>query len=376
MNLRKLIIMFGLAAVAVLGFLSARPALAATDCTFTTSGTTMYLDADCTTDETIFIPDGFTLDGQGHTITAEDPPAGHFTGAVVQNGGATAHVTKLVVTTTGLANVCEGGDDRLRGIMFDGASGSITLNTVADINKGASGCQEGNAIEVRNAPFDGTHPNTQYVQVTHNVVEDYQKTGVLANGDVRVDVTENTISGLSPVPFIAQNGIQLGFGATGNVMRNHVDGNWFTGANWSSSGILMFEVNDVSIHHNTVVENQIGVAVEAWCWFAPSANNNKIIHNTLENNEYGVSVAAYVLGPGLSNCDPSADNNKVTNNSISTTDGEIGVFVGTGTAFCPCPSFTPSADNNKVIRNTISGYDVAVEDTGTTSKVHANVFSP
>lgn len=39
--------------------------LAVTDCTFTTVGTTITLDADCTTDATILIPNGFTLDGAG-----------------------------------------------------------------------------------------------------------------------------------------------------------------------------------------------------------------------------------------------------------------------------------------------------------------------
>ncbi len=51
---------------------------ATTTCTFTTSGFTNTLDADCTTDETILVPNGFTLDGAGHTITAQDPSGGHF----------------------------------------------------------------------------------------------------------------------------------------------------------------------------------------------------------------------------------------------------------------------------------------------------------
>ena len=126
--------------------------LATTTCTFTTSGTTMTLNGDCTTDETILIPDGYTLDGNGHTITAVDPSGGHFLGAVVKNAGSTAHVKNLTVTALGLANVCDPPgppDNRLRGILFDGASGSITNNTtVVNINQGASGCQEGNAIEV------------------------------------------------------------------------------------------------------------------------------------------------------------------------------------------------------------------------------------
>ena len=121
---------------------------AANNCSFTTVGTTMTLDGDCQTDATILVPDGMTLDGNGHTITGVDPAGGHFTGPVVGNGGATAHVTRLGVTVAGLANVCDAGDDRLRGIMFMGASGSITHNEVSDINQGPSGCQEGNAIEV------------------------------------------------------------------------------------------------------------------------------------------------------------------------------------------------------------------------------------
>src|SRR5579885_3168749 len=124
-------------------------------CSFTTSAKskTMTLNADCTTDHSVVVPNGYTLDGAGHTVTAVDPSGGHFVGGVVQNGGAAANVTNLKITTSHLIDVCDGGADRLRGILFDGASGSITGNDISNINQGASGCQEGNAIEVRN--FDG-----------------------------------------------------------------------------------------------------------------------------------------------------------------------------------------------------------------------------
>ncbi len=130
-----------MAAVVGLFGIAGAPVQAATTCTFTIAGTTMALDADCTTDETIVVPDGFTLDGQNNAITAADPVSDHFRGGVIENGGTVAHVTRLVVNTSSLANVCDGGADRLRGIMFVGASGSITHNTVEDINQGASGCQ-------------------------------------------------------------------------------------------------------------------------------------------------------------------------------------------------------------------------------------------
>ncbi|MFO7546389.1 MAG: hypothetical protein R6W77_12930, partial [Trueperaceae bacterium] len=63
--------------------------LTATGCTFVDDGTVMTLTADCTTDATIFVPDGYTLDGAGFTITAVDPAGDHFRGAVVANAGVT-----------------------------------------------------------------------------------------------------------------------------------------------------------------------------------------------------------------------------------------------------------------------------------------------
>ena len=64
-------------------------AAAATPCTFTTNAAnkTMTLNADITTDTTIMVPDGYTLNGNGHTITAVDGTGGAFDGAVVENEG-------------------------------------------------------------------------------------------------------------------------------------------------------------------------------------------------------------------------------------------------------------------------------------------------
>ena len=47
-------------------------------CVFTTNdkAKTVSLVADCTTDTTIGVPDGYTLDGKGFTITAVDGPPG------------------------------------------------------------------------------------------------------------------------------------------------------------------------------------------------------------------------------------------------------------------------------------------------------------
>lgn len=236
-----------------------------TNCTFTTNGSTMRLDGDCTTDGTIVVPDGMTLDGRGHTITAVDPLGDHFRGAVIQNGGLWAAVRDVTVTVSNLANVCDGGDDRLRGIMFDGASGEITKNSVVGINQGPSGCQEGNAIEVRNAPFDGTHPNTRSVRITRNVIDEYQKTGIVANGDVDVVVEHNRLGASATQQNLAANGVQLGSGAFGLVRHNEVAGNqWLGTSNFAASAILIFDADGAVVSHNRVTGNSdVGLFVSA-----------------------------------------------------------------------------------------------------------------
>src|SRR5437867_854262 len=97
---------------------------------FLTETATWLLLLDCTTDTAIQVPDGITLDGNGHKITAVEPGIGHFTGAVVQNATAqsTIHVTNLTVDATLPGNPCDAGEQRLRGILFFGASGTATNN--------------------------------------------------------------------------------------------------------------------------------------------------------------------------------------------------------------------------------------------------------
>lgn len=160
----------------------------------------------------------------------------------------------------------------------------------------------------------------------------------------------------------------MSYGATGVVHRNTVAGNWYTGAGWTSTGILIFESDNVSVQGNTVSESQVGISVETWSWFTPSASNNKIVNNRITGADWGVSVAAYAWR--YSAGDPVADNNKVVNNVITTGDGEAGVYIGAwwdGSA-----GYTPRADNNKAISNKIKGYETAVDNDGTRTKAHAN----
>jgi hypothetical protein len=278
----------------------------------------MTLNADCVTDHGIAVPNGYTLDGAGHTVKAVDPAGDHFRGGVVRNGGASANVTNLKITTGALADICDAGDDRLRGILFDGASGSITNNEIFNLNQGASGCQEGNAIEVRNF---GASPSTVRVTIDGNKVTNYQKTGVIANGDTDATVTDNIVTGGAPLSYIARNGIQVGFGATGMVKRNTVSGNSYTGPDVSGGIIVVggpgygeaFCVN-VQIQQNTVSDSDVAVFISQYeaDFSAPAtATNIKVVNNTLSNNAV---TNGYIYQAGVSDV---GNNDKIISNRIS-----------------------------------------------------------
>ena len=241
-------------------FLVAPVSEASATCTFTTGGSTKTLDSNCTTDATILVPNGFTLDGAGNTITAVDPSGGHFLGAVVQNDGPFAVVKNLTIDTNALANVCDGGAARLRGILFDGASGIIKDNTVLNINQGASGCQEGNGIEVRNVPFEAGGVDV-LVWISGNTVTNYQKTGIVTNGSVAATILGNIITGVGPVNYIAQNGIQIGFGGTAIVEENEMSGNDYTPKSYVSCGLLMYDADGVRASQNHYANNERNVCV-------------------------------------------------------------------------------------------------------------------
>ncbi|MBI2368646.1 MAG: right-handed parallel beta-helix repeat-containing protein [Deltaproteobacteria bacterium] len=299
----------GLALLVLVSAVAAGPATAVTTCTFTVVGTTMTLDADCTTDATILVPDGFTLDGASHTITAVDPPGDHFLGAVVANGGATASVVHLTVTASGLANVCDPAspvDTRLRGILFVSASGTIAHNRVIGINQGASGCQEGNAIEVRNAPFDGSHPNTQAVVIFNNKIEAYQKTGIVANGDVDVIIENNQISASVTQANLAANSIQLGFGAKGRVSNNNVDGNsWCGPSDFAATAVLLFlAASGSEVSQNNIRGNSdVGIYLLA---DGTRVDNNRVFDSGADCNAFGYDIGVGNYGSG----------NVITNNKV------------------------------------------------------------
>jgi len=278
--------------VAVLMLLAVTGSARAADgCLFIEAGHTWTLDADCTVDGSLVIPDGVTLDGAQHTIIAVDPRNGAFRGGIIVAGGRSANVTNTTISALMLTNVCQDGNDRLRAIYFNGASGAIRGNTIVNVNKGASACQEGNGIEVRNIDLAG--PPTS-VEISDNVVDGFQKTGIVVSGNVDATIRGNSIGPSAAQRLIVANGIQIGSGARAWIEANTVAGNSGTTGDAAATAILL--VNTAAgtlVRGNVIVGNaDVGIYV--------MANGVRVERNRLtdtgSDTEFDVGIGNYGHG--------------------------------------------------------------------------------
>lgn len=221
----------------------------------------------CTTEVPVFIPEGITLDGRGKLLRAVDPEGGTFIGPILLNYGAVAHVRNLKVQAQ-LKDACFGGAEGLRGILLQNASGSVEDSEVLDVRRNAggtlSGCQEGTAIEVRNVPIEPSSKQgaRRPVRLLRNKISGYQKAGIWVDGQVDVIVRDNAVTGSGPVLEIAQNGIQLGNGVTGQVMGNRISKHAYAGKGATALGILGLGGQDVIIQGNMLTDNDVGIRLE------------------------------------------------------------------------------------------------------------------
>lgn len=283
---------------------------------------------------------GFYKDGMNLTAAVIDPP-GTYSGTLDATGcnigvfyspGASGAVDGAEVYGANYFGILVAGDCGAATCTTGATSVDITNSSVHDIGENPfNGTQHGDAIAyyafASGAAADGT--------VSGDDVYRYQKGGIVALGPgAGTSISGNTVTGLGPVDFIAQNGVEIDYGATGQVMRNTVTGNSYTGQNdASSAGILLFGgcgyglVTGVQIVKNTLGSttpadgNDIGIApinLDPTCSTAPASSTNvKVINNKISNYEKtNVSGGGYPnpYQAGISDC---GVNDKLINNNIS-----------------------------------------------------------
>src|SRR5262249_47796398 len=132
----------------------------------------------------------------------------------------------------------------------------------------------------------------------------YQKGGIVVNGpNASADIRQNDVIGLGPVNFIAQNGIQAGYGSNTQIQQNTVSGNSYTGAGQTSSGGIILVGGD--------------------CYGGPATTNTRVQNNTGLGNDIGVwfSNLDGSCNPVATATKNTADNNALVNNAVNNTTG-------------------------------------------------------
>jgi hypothetical protein len=272
------------------------------------------------------------------------------------------------------------------GIYYQNSSGSITDNAVRNVllPAGLQGCQDGLAINVEAAS------GMPAVTISNNSVRNYDKNGITASGlgtaagvGPVVTVKGNTVIGLGATTVTAQNGIQVGLGATGSITSNYVADDIYTNPpNCSpsctgASGILVYASAGVTVSGNTVESAQFGIV--------PVTDPNLGLANgtIIKSNHIGgtqlfdaidlcsdgnTAQANVIFGSSQDgihtddSCSPSTgSNNTVTQNSIN--EACAGILLGSSTSNIVAPNTFLNVTNT-----TLAG-DVCTPAVGPTANV-------
>lgn len=246
-------------------------------CRTRTAGTTITLTADCATAVTLTVPDGFTLDGAGHVITAHDPVSGTFAGPVLTNAGPDMSITNLTVRGTEFTATCSNPPD---GILLANARGSITHVRVLNIAQRGS-CPLGIAIRV--TAVAGRH---RTVTIAGTTASGFQRAGLLAEGDATVNVSHSTFGPpdlhVGNPRAVVQNSVEYGMlaplnGTGGTFTGNKVFGTASGDARYASAALLLYDAAHLTVSDNIFS----GAGTDAGIGIVGSA------HVTISDNHIG-----------------------------------------------------------------------------------------
>jgi hypothetical protein len=312
-----------------------------------------------TSDSAVIVPPMAGLAPNGSDIFGNPVAAQIF----VQN----STVTVSHLTVDGIGNNIAGcGAPTLEAIYFQNSTGKITDNVVRNQYQtdfaDYGGCQNGLAINVESLT------NTATVTISDNSVRAYQKNGITATGSATgpsslgpaVAINANYIVGLGATSMnwpggAAENGVQVGFGARGNVTGNTVNDNiWYLDDSSqpgnAASGILVYASSGITITTNNVGSAQFGITVDTDPTYGPADSNiitsNKVSgtqifdaidlcssSNTARTNTiYGSAQSGIHVDDSCG----SGNNNTVTGNTIN--EACAGVLLGTGTGTVASPN--------------------------------------
>ncbi len=145
------------------------------------------------------------------------------------------------------------------------------------------------------------------VAIKENEIKDFSRGGIAVSGDAGPGVDPSAViednvvygNGLeSETGWWAENGIQVGYGATAHVKGNYVYNCTVNNPYWSATGILVVDTSDVVVESNYVEGCDIGIgavdfpgSIYGPPWDYQALSNVLITGNTLMKNTWQVDIS-------------------------------------------------------------------------------------
>jgi parallel beta-helix repeat protein len=185
-------------------------------------------------------------------------------GALVDvTGGATVDLKNLTIEGSSASPTFDptGCANNFVGVYYHDASGTVSNVTIDGVQLSTTlfGCQDGLAAYVAT-----DQPVTTASAVTFSNVSttNYDKNGFTCNFlGTTCNVTNSVARGIGPTAAIAQNGIQLAYGAAGSITGSRATANSYTlgTANNQATGILVYDTGATTVTGNTLSANDVNL---------------------------------------------------------------------------------------------------------------------
>jgi nitrous oxidase accessory protein NosD len=260
-----------------------------------------------------------------------------FSGAPIATAILVADATDVSIsglTVDGVNNGISECAPDLEGITFQNASGNIVRAAIRNFKLATrlGGCQSGTGLFVQSGGG-----KISKVEIEDCTIHDFQKNGITANEiGTTAFIRRNVVTGIGPTAAIAQNGIQIGFGAGGAIAKNVVTNNEYSACSAVTmcaavaTNILVTQSDGVEVSGNKAGISQVaifvngnGAEVERNETFAANVfdgirvegNQAEVRRNRVFN---GAEAGIFVMG----------NNNVLEDNVI--TEAAIGILKETG----------------------------------------------
>jgi hypothetical protein len=275
---------------------------------------------------------------------------------LVQNTAGPVLISNLTVDGTG--NGIGDCNTDLQGIRYENGSG--TVNHVLAQNQipggSLSNCATGEAMVVQTSPG-----KVSKVEFEDSSILNYNQNGITGTGaGTTMTANENYVIGSGLVAGGAvQNGIELGYGASGKISLNTVSDNVNDGPPYAADILLIdaAENSGISVASNILGNSQLPLGLETDFADGPGAYGDGV--SVTGNKIFGASTY-----DGIDVC---TNGNTITNNLFANSvesgvhlDASCGATYGGGTLF--------TGNNNTLTNNTFLGGSCAgvLADSGTT----------